>query len=307
MTLTGSSFADSSPLVMALSSAELVVGAGNSFNFSGSQDMSELLRTDTPSLLTYACGSAGGCQLRTSAVASSSVCLAGSAGAGGVCQLCSPGKYTDLDDQAECRNCSGGFYQPLPGQTACVPCPLGHACPNGTADRIPCAAGSYADVTQLSECKPCEAGRYCPAGSFKGLLCVRGHFCPPGASRLTLCPAGTYGAVDGLNSSLCSGPCDPGHFCESGSTSAQSEPCPAGTYNASHGLTSAAGCAACPAGTGCPVGSAEARKCAPGTVAPNASMAACVKCAAGKYQAEAGQLSCDGCEAGTYCEAGANA
>ena len=31
VTLTGSSFADSSPLVMALSNAELVVGAGNSF------------------------------------------------------------------------------------------------------------------------------------------------------------------------------------------------------------------------------------------------------------------------------------
>ena len=165
MTLTGSSFADSSPLVMALSSAELVVGAGNSFNFSGSQDMSELLRTDTPSLLTYSCDSTGGCQLRTSAVASSSVCLAGSAGAVGVCQLCSPGKYTDLDDQAECRNCSGGFYQPLPGQTACVPCPLGHACPNGSATANECAAGSFADVRQLSECKLCEEGRYCADGA----------------------------------------------------------------------------------------------------------------------------------------------
>ena len=97
--------------------------------------------------------------------APSSVCLAGSTGAGGVCQPCSPGTYTDLDEQAECRNCSGGFYQPLPGQTACVPCPLGHACPDGSADRIPCAAGSYADVTQRSECKPCEEGRYCANGA----------------------------------------------------------------------------------------------------------------------------------------------
>ena len=88
-------------------------------------------------------------------------------------------------------------------------------------------------------------------------------------------------------------PCEPGYYCEIESTSAQSEPCPEGTYNASHGLTSAAGCAACPAGTGCPVGSAKALKCAPGTVAPNASMAACVKCAKGTYQAEAGQVSCD--------------
>ena len=127
--------------------------------------MSQLLKTDSPSLLNYTCGSAGGCQLRTSSVASSSVCLAGSAGAGGVCQLCSPGKYTDLDDQAECRNCSGGFYQPLPGQTACAPCPLGHACPNGSATANECAAGSFADVRQLSECKLCEEGRYCADGA----------------------------------------------------------------------------------------------------------------------------------------------
>ena len=94
----------------------------------------------------------------------SSVCLAGSAGANGVCQLCSPGTYTDLDDQAECRNCSGGFYQQAAGRTACVPCPLGHACPNGSAAAVMCAAGSFADVKQLSECKPCEEGRYCVAG-----------------------------------------------------------------------------------------------------------------------------------------------
>ena len=157
--------------------------------------MSELLKTDNASLLTYTCDSAGGCQLRTSEVTSSSpeVCLAGSAGTAGDCQLCSPGKYTDLDDQAECRNCSGGFYQPLQGQTVCVPCPLGHACPNGTANRIPCAAGSYADETKLSECKPCEAGRYCPPGSFKGLLCAPGFYSGAGAGIPSKCPAGRYG------------------------------------------------------------------------------------------------------------------
>ena len=69
---------------MAGSNARLVVGAGNSFSFSGSHNMSELLKTDTAALLSYSCDSAGGCQLRTSEVrAPSSVCLAGSAGAGG--------------------------------------------------------------------------------------------------------------------------------------------------------------------------------------------------------------------------------
>jgi len=59
VTVSGSSFADSSPLVMAVSSAELVVGAGNTFNYSSSRSMGGLLQTDTPGLLTYACDSAG--------------------------------------------------------------------------------------------------------------------------------------------------------------------------------------------------------------------------------------------------------
>ena len=139
-------------------------------------------------------------------------------------------------------------------------------------------------------------------------MCVQGFYCPPGASRMTRCPAGRYGDDIGLNSSLCSGPCDPGHYCEIGSTrakgrvgsSGEDTPCPAGTYNGSHGLTSAAGCAPCPAGTGCPSGSAEAIKCLPGTVAPNTSTAVCAKCVGGKYQALAGREMCDDCEAGSY-------
>jgi len=307
--LSDSTFADSEPMVMAGSNAKLVVGAGNTFSFSGSHNMSELLKTDTAALLTYSCDNPlEVCQLKTSQVAAlSNVCLAGSAGANGVCQACSPGTYTALDDQAECRNCSGGFYQQLAGQTACVQCPLGHACPNGSATAVMCAGGFFADVKQLSECKPCEGGRYCAAGSFKGMMCSLGSYCPPAASRMRSCPAGRYGDDDGLNSSLCSGLCDPGHFCEVKSTSAQSAPCPAGTYNGSHGLTSAAGCAACPAGTRCPSGSSEPVKCAPGTVAPTNSSATCAKCVAGKHQAQAGQLACEDCGKGTYCEAGANA
>ena len=44
VTVSGSSFADSSPLVMAVSSAELVVGAGNTFSYSSSRSMSGLLQ-----------------------------------------------------------------------------------------------------------------------------------------------------------------------------------------------------------------------------------------------------------------------
>ena len=57
---------------MAGSNASLVVGAGNTFSFSGSHNMSELLRTDTASLLNFACDNAGGCQLGTSQVPAAS-------------------------------------------------------------------------------------------------------------------------------------------------------------------------------------------------------------------------------------------
>eukprot|EP00964_Phaeocystis_antarctica_P029876 scaffold16849_cov57-Phaeocystis_antarctica.AAC.1 len=71
---------------MAVSSAELVVGAGNTFSYSSSRSMGGLLQpkpkpeplpspnsnpnrvllqTDTAALLTYSCDSAAGCQLST--------------------------------------------------------------------------------------------------------------------------------------------------------------------------------------------------------------------------------------------------
>ena len=52
VTVSGSSFADSSPLVMAVSSAELVVGAGNTFNYSSSRSMGGLLQVTLTLTLT---------------------------------------------------------------------------------------------------------------------------------------------------------------------------------------------------------------------------------------------------------------
>ena len=309
LTLRDSSFDGASPLVTGGSNAQLLVGSGTVFNFSGVRPMAGIVQTDNPAQFTFLCVTEDGCQVSTSEVAAeTNVCSAGSAADDSdECQLCSPGTYTDVDDQTECRNCSGGFYQEAKGQTTCDPCPLGHACPNGSATPVQCATGHFADTTKLSECKPCEDGRYCAAGSFKGLLCGRGNYCPPEAGSMTQCPAGRYGADEGLNSSLCSGPCDPGHYCLNGSMSPQSQACPAGTFNGSQGLKSVDACTECPAGTACPSGSTAATNCAPGTVANASGMEACVKCIAGKYQVEPGELTCDVCKPGSYCEAGANA
>jgi hypothetical protein len=218
---------------MAGSNARLVVGAGNSFNFSGSHAMSELLQTDTAALLFYSCDSVGGCQLRTSEVrypdsspssnpnpvpspssnpdpsqvaAPSSTCLAGSAGADGVCQLCSPGTYTDLDDQAECRNCSGGFYQQLAGQTACVACPLGHACPNGSAAALECAA-RYLNLTLKRTRTRTRTLTLMRTRTRTRTLSLTLTL------TLTRCAAGSFADVTGLTE--CN-PCEDGRYCAPG-------------------------------------------------------------------------------------------
>ena len=234
-----------------------------------------------------------------------------------MCQLCSPGTFTNQTKETVCRNCPGGTFQDEEGKTACKRCPLGHSCPVGSTAAVPCGTdplardgslgGYYADQMEQTECKGCEGGRYCALGSFKGLMCGRGNYCPPLSSGMTECPAGQYGATAGLDSEICSGSCDPGHYCELGSTSAQSTPCPAGSYNGSYGLKTLDECAECPAGTGCPSGSSEATPCSPGTVQPAARQGACVKCVAGKYQANRGQQNCTVCKAGSFCAEGATA
>jgi hypothetical protein len=85
------------------------------------------------------------------------------------------------------------------------------------AARAPLAASEVVSV------KDCAAGEY--------LLVERGV--------CAACPAGTFGAVSGLQSSACSGLCDPGYYCPEGSTSARQEACPAGTYGSAHGLRDA--------------------------------------------------------------------
>ena len=288
--LLSSSFDGGTPLLTAAATAELVVGPGNSFNFSGPSQMAELIDSNA-STLTYACNATGGCQLVTVATEEgASVCPAGSSleGPGDTCELCTPGKVSTADDTLQCTNCSAGRYQKEAGKTACEPCPLGHACVNGSAMAQPCAAGTYADVPGLGVCKECEGGRHCAAGSLKGLLCDRGSYCPPGASLQEPCPAGRFGEIDGLNNSRCSGACAKGHYCGQGAIRATEHACLAGTFNDEEGLTAQGQCKACnSSGHACPAGAAEQTPCPAGRVAlaPNQDeWDECDKCAASRRQ-----------------------
>lgn len=90
------------------------------------------------------------------------------------------------------------------------------------------------------------AAVYCPAGSGLPLQVVPGNFSTggtsaasrtgtsvcvsgsnycPGDGLMYSCPVGVYGNVSGLSSPSCSGPCEAGYFCDTGSTSATQGKC----------------------------------------------------------------------------------
>lgn len=98
--LIGSSFDGGTPLITSAATAKLIVGPGNSFNFSAPSQMDGLIDSSA-SMLTYACNATGGCQLVTVAnEAGFGVCPAGSSleGVGGTCELCAPGKFSTAND-----------------------------------------------------------------------------------------------------------------------------------------------------------------------------------------------------------------
>jgi hypothetical protein len=124
--------------------------------------------------------------------------------ADGLKYLCLPGYYGDTYGQIH-SNCSG-------------PCLPGYLCPEGS--------------TAPNEIMCGDPNKYCPANSHIPVPVVAGFYsvggdestrssqeqAPPGYFAfdgiLYKCRAGYYGAVSGLSSSYCSGPCTvPGFYC----------------------------------------------------------------------------------------------
>jgi hypothetical protein len=110
--------------------------------------------------------------------------------------------------------------------------------------------------------------------------------------RWMLCAPGKYGATTSLSAAACSGDCNAGYICPSGSTSATASICPAGQYSG----TGASACIPCPAGrygdVGAQTTSACVGACAIGRYGDAASQtsSSCVgACVAGKYGDAPGQ------------------
>ncbi len=88
-------------------------------------------------------------------------------------------------------------------------------CPSGSWTRTPTPRGHYAVVAS-------------PGGNLyiSSTECEPGYYCSAGEKRE--CAAGRFGAVRGLDSSLCSGVCKRGYFCDARSLNATAAACSTG-------------------------------------------------------------------------------
>ncbi len=139
----------------------------------------------------------------------------------------------------------------VPGGNTSTPTPCGDAqlyCPGGSSGPSPVGPGYFS--TGVSGAKtgrsPCPRGQYCD-----------------GTGTPIDCPLGRYGAVEGMEASLCSGQCSDGIECLPRSTSDDvlcpegsvcivgvPVPCPSGRYNPVKGASNASlACIPCPANT----------------------------------------------------------
>lgn len=260
----------------------------------------------------------------------------------GDCTPCSPGFFCEtlglISPSGPCASrhfCLGGVSTRTPNASSTHLgvgglCPLGHACPEGTAFPVPCQEGTISDIVGNSECRLCPAGFQCVRRiSFEGTSdgvyvmdeCSPGHWCPTGTGTdAQLCPRGTYSSKTGLMSSDECTSCDAGRYCPvpgaSSLAEAQSNLCTAGYFCAA-GVDVAtpeanfAGVGGpCPAGYYCEQGTAVPTPCPPGTFSNSTRLVAadaCIKCLPGHYCAEENLLAPSGlCDLGYFCIRGSN-
>ena len=191
-------------------------------------------------------------------------CSPGSAGSGGVYNLCAPGFAAAAEGQSECTSCtelsehctgcSPGFYLTTSG---CKECTVGQWSSAGQTKCSRCQKGTYQNLNGQRECKVCEIGKYMNE---------------LGASACHLCPAG---------------------FFQNHQESASCYECPIGRY-ANEGMTTI--CQTCPSGrsTSGPMSPniALCEECPRGTYELNHI---CTQCPESTYQDQTGQTTCKSC------------
>ena len=150
--------------------------------------------------------------------------------------------------QVGAQECPVGSYQPNEGQSSCIDCPAGQLC----------------DTTAMTAPGECPIGKYCPAETNSV------------NNEAIDCPAGTYNDITNIGEEELCIPCEPGKYCNAGST-ARSDAidcdetffCPFGssagnsyteTYEFGHEDSGI-----CPAGYNCPAGTIAPVPCDIGT------------------------------------------
>ena len=191
----------------------------------------------------------------------------GMATATAACQLCRPGKYSDLvptyDDpiiQQECKWCTAGKVNPIYGRESfadCVDCPAGKYNPFPRMSQCAnCPTGFYTSeeggTNVFSHCKQCGLGRYsdttggnsslhgckrCPLGKYSETFPAFGN--PVRLDECVDCPGGRFGRYEGLTAA------------DSGTgafTNTYCDACPSGKYLEEIGAISATACVDCSIG-----------------------------------------------------------
>ena len=157
------------------------------------------------------------------------LCTPGSYCLDGVRRLCPRGRYSSESGNSKpgCEGkCMAGYYCKA-GSSSPVQHRCGGAeffCPEGSHEPLPVHPGYY--TRSLSRSINSCAAHDCPNTSdvhSHEFQCEMGHYCSSGVRHP--CPAGTYGGDWGLQNSSCSGICDPGYYCPTGSSSPQEHEC----------------------------------------------------------------------------------
>lgn len=74
-----------------------------------------------------------------------------------VCDICSTGHYTGVNNAPKCVPCEPGYAAGNRGMTACDICGAGHVAPDAATDFCtPCAAGTVQALPGQTSCEPCS-------------------------------------------------------------------------------------------------------------------------------------------------------
>ncbi|KAL4094950.1 hypothetical protein PRIC1_010600 [Phytophthora ramorum] len=162
----------------------------------------------------------------------------------GIKYQCPAGTYgaaSGLSSAACSGKCAPGYYCPsYPGppsvsrtQNECGDSTV--FCPEGTGNEPSFVLSGYYSVLTSGMA---DDGRNATQNDEK--VCPKGFYCRQGI-RIR-CPEGTYGDIEGLSASSCSGWCPAGYFCPFATTDYRLNPCAPGTY----ATKGAAVCISCP-------------------------------------------------------------